>query len=302
MSNLVSLVWELRASGDSAGGVSLLVYCIRGTRLRDIIRVNYDLFWGIICNGQVPIVLVINGLENEDDMDGWWRDNCDELEDDMGMKFQGHVCVTSTKGKLEKSGRYMFEEEYQQSMGKVRELVESACALHPEPLRIDGERWLTDIEWRLKHYLSEYNQRTGQERRALEDRDHGRKSRDPGIPDRRTTSGWSTEPLRYLLAWISTYIPTFVSPSVPKVLHDVPSEAPHPGNYREPERLVARVPTTSSNRHHSVPNHSKSATRSAYGQVQGNTQASVPYTSTASARREKKSKKPAEALKAIKPK
>lgn len=148
--------------------------------MREIIRVNYELFWGIICNGQVPIVLVITGLENEDDMDDWWRDNRVELEDVMGMKFQGHVCMTSTKGKLEKSGRYMFEEEYQESVGKVRKLVESACALR-DPLMIDGEKWMADIEWRLKHYMSEYNQRTGQERRALEDRDNNRNPRDgPG--------------------------------------------------------------------------------------------------------------------------
>jgi len=39
-------------------GVNLLMYCIRG-RLVNRIRVNYDLFWGIICREKVPIVLVV---------------------------------------------------------------------------------------------------------------------------------------------------------------------------------------------------------------------------------------------------
>ena len=34
-------------------GVNLLVYCIR-ERFPNIIRVNYDLFWGIICRKEVP--------------------------------------------------------------------------------------------------------------------------------------------------------------------------------------------------------------------------------------------------------
>jgi predicted GTPase len=49
-------------------GVNLLIYCIRG-RLVDIIRINYDLFWKIICMEKVPIVLVVTGQEGRDDMD-----------------------------------------------------------------------------------------------------------------------------------------------------------------------------------------------------------------------------------------
>ena len=180
ITNLVALVRQLSANDSRAGGVSLLVYCIRGTRLREIIRVNYDLFWGIICNEQVPIVLVITGLENEDDMDSWWRDNRGELEETMEMRFDGHVCVTSTKGKLNKAGRYTFDEEYQESVGKVRGLLESACASHLIPLRVEGEMWITSVEKRLKRYMLEYNQRTGQERRALQVEDRGQSNKSPG--------------------------------------------------------------------------------------------------------------------------
>lgn len=81
----------------SAGGLSLLVYCIRGSRYRDILKVNYDLFWGIICRGEVPIVLVVTGLENEVPMDGWWDENEKQFTR-RDMKFSGHASLSRLFG------------------------------------------------------------------------------------------------------------------------------------------------------------------------------------------------------------
>jgi hypothetical protein len=158
LSNLHELVAQL---SEKENGISLLVYCIRGSRLRDIVRVNYDLFWGIICQRKVPIVLVVTGLELEEDMERWWVDNKDELEE-MGMTFHGHACVTTTKGKNDRMGKPMFEKEFRKSETRVRELVESTCA--SEPLRLEGERWMAQIVRRLQEYMLHYNQRTGRER------------------------------------------------------------------------------------------------------------------------------------------
>ena len=47
--------------------VHLIIYCIRGSRLTDIVRVNYDLVSGI----KVPIILIVTGLEQEENMDDW---------------------------------------------------------------------------------------------------------------------------------------------------------------------------------------------------------------------------------------
>lgn len=164
LDNLLELVGRLSSSEGGAGGVSLLVYCIRGTRLREIVRVNYDLFWGVICQRKVPIVLVITGLENEGNMDSWWDSNKRELAD-MGMEFDGYACVTATKGKMDRGGAYMFEEEYAESEAKVVKLVEEICAV--QPLRIEGRAWMADITWRLQDYMMQYNLRTGRERDNL---------------------------------------------------------------------------------------------------------------------------------------
>src|SRR5258705_3988141 len=51
--------------------VNLIIYCVRGCRFTDIVRVNFDLFCGIICEGKVPVVLVVTGLEQEEVLDDW---------------------------------------------------------------------------------------------------------------------------------------------------------------------------------------------------------------------------------------
>jgi hypothetical protein len=107
--------------------VHLLVYCVRG-RLVDITRVNYDVFWGIICRKKVPIVLVVTGLEGNPD---WWRDNRNMIKK-MKMSFWGYACVTSWKGK-----NNIYAAMYQESARRVWKLVQDHC--QPNPWRMTPE-------------------------------------------------------------------------------------------------------------------------------------------------------------------
>lgn len=148
MRNLQDLVHNLK------GGVSLLIYCIRGTRFRDIMQINYDLFCSIICQNNVPAVIVVTGLENESPMESWWEENGGQLKA-HGMNFTGHACVTTTRGKQLKSGEYMFEEEFEESEDKTRKLVTDHYLR--SPWIIDERTWLTDITSKLAGY---YEQQT----------------------------------------------------------------------------------------------------------------------------------------------
>jgi len=118
--NAVSQVYHLIRSLEN-NGVSLLVFCVRGPRIRETTIENYQLFFSTFCLAKVPIVLVVTGLENEDPMDAWWLKNKDTF-DIQGMLFHGHACVTATKGKIKK-GRYIHEEEFEESRVKVRKLI-----------------------------------------------------------------------------------------------------------------------------------------------------------------------------------
>ena len=134
------------------GGVSLLLYCIRGSRLRDIVKINYDLFYAIICGAQVPIVVAVTGLENEDDMEDWWKDNVQDF-DDRGIRFAGHACVTTTKGRVMKDGQHMFEEEYSRSVKLVQGLIVSCCL--ESSWKPDSSRWLFNIVDRMRRMYAE---------------------------------------------------------------------------------------------------------------------------------------------------
>jgi len=133
-------------------GVSLLVYCIRGSRLRDIVKINYDLFSKMICASEVPIVVVITGLENEDNMEDWWTDNFVDFSK-RGMRFAGHACITTMKGKIVKDGQHMFEEEYNQSVRLVQKLITRHCL--DMSWKPDGSRWLENIVETMRQMCTE---------------------------------------------------------------------------------------------------------------------------------------------------
>ena len=120
-------------------GVSLLVYVVRGPRLSDSIRKNYELFYEIFCMKKVPIVLVITGLEHEEDMDGWWERNKAAYIDEM--TFADAACITAIRGKKD-----IFAEEFEESRCKVERLVWNNCFQTTwQPLAGGKASWLGTI-------------------------------------------------------------------------------------------------------------------------------------------------------------
>jgi hypothetical protein len=139
-------------------GINLIVYCIRGSRLTDVARVNYDLFYGIMCECKVPIVLVVTGLELGDEMDQWWNHNVKIIER-MGMAFEGYACVTTTKGYGD-----VYEEKFRVSQERVWSLLKRHCSRYPWTT---NKNWLGEVPHRMDAYMQEYKLRTGQERKLL---------------------------------------------------------------------------------------------------------------------------------------
>jgi len=130
--------------------VNLIIYCVRGSRFTDIVRVNYDLFYGIVCKKKVPIVLVVTGLEQEENMDDWWQRNKNIVKQ-MGMAsaFNEHACVTTTKGKGD-----IYMREYEDSASKVWMLVKECC--RPVPWTAKPRR-LAKAKGEMDRYMRNYN-------------------------------------------------------------------------------------------------------------------------------------------------
>lgn len=109
-------------------GLSLLLYCVRG-RIKASTVKNYRMFYHGLCQKNIPIVLVVTGLELENSMDTWWTENKGEFEKQQ-MYFSDHACITATKGKLGPSG-FTFEREYEASKVKVVKLIRDRCRHAP---------------------------------------------------------------------------------------------------------------------------------------------------------------------------
>ncbi|EGN91607.1 hypothetical protein SERLA73DRAFT_192210 [Serpula lacrymans var. lacrymans S7.3] len=141
--NLQDLVQNMKE------GVSLLVYCVSGGRFKTILKINYDLFYAIICQAKVPIVVVVTGLENEDPMESWWVENGAEFNRRQ-MEFAGHACVTITRGRAMRDGGYIFDKEFEESKIAMRELIQRCCS--PTAWKVDGRLWLGEITNQLATY------------------------------------------------------------------------------------------------------------------------------------------------------
>ncbi|KAG5638124.1 hypothetical protein H0H81_001727 [Sphagnurus paluster] len=185
MRNLKDLVTVL---GD---GLSLLVCCIRAARFRTIWKVNYELFVRIICQHRVPVVLVVTGLENETPMEGWWRENGMEFAK-FGMHFHGHACITSTRGKQLKTGEYMYQEEYDESVHVIRRLVADRCVGEPQTMPSE-----TEITSTMAGYFYQ-NSEQANRYRSREQRVHRRETRDADSH----SGGYNTNPIIQVLSFI----------------------------------------------------------------------------------------------------
>lgn len=124
ITNLYNLLRSLKE------GVSLLVYCIRGPRFKESIVKNNQMFYEAFCQENVPIFLVVTGLEEEEDTEDWWLKNKATFQKQhWQMIFRGQACITSTKGEL-RSGR-VYEAEYEESRKVVQKLIRDTSLVEP---------------------------------------------------------------------------------------------------------------------------------------------------------------------------
>jgi len=120
---------------EKEGGIDLLLFCVRAGRVTSTTLNNYRLVYEWLCEKKFPIVLVLTGLEKEQNMEDWWIRNKVTF-DRYEISFDGHVCVTAANNL---DGRH--QELYQQSRQLVRNLVEEHTYGRP------GSGWKGANKW-----------------------------------------------------------------------------------------------------------------------------------------------------------
>lgn len=118
-------------------GVSLLVYCMRGPRVKESAKANWMLFYQIICSKQVPIVAVITGLEEEEKMREWWPRNRHVFEK-CGLCPVDVACITAIEGK-----NRVYQQEFRESKLETQRIIKTYY--RKPPWRIEKLEWFKEV-------------------------------------------------------------------------------------------------------------------------------------------------------------
>jgi len=131
-------------------GISLLMFCMRGPRIKNATYKNWKLFHDVICKKEIPTLLVVTGLENEENMDKWWVDNKGTFEN-QGICPNSIACITAIRGRSLKDGRHAFDDYYEESQDKILNMVLSTVL--PSPRRVYKTNWFYEIIMAIRSFF-----------------------------------------------------------------------------------------------------------------------------------------------------
>ena len=131
---------------ERSGGTSLLVFCMKGGRISITMQQTYNLFVEVLCNHQVPVVIVVTHLEMFDNMEEWWRENDGAIKE-YGLRSLGHACITTTRGY-----RNIFSDKFEQSRGVIRKLLLDYSS--PLAWKEDKASWVKRVVLHMRTRLS----------------------------------------------------------------------------------------------------------------------------------------------------
>ncbi|KAF8552530.1 hypothetical protein OG21DRAFT_114844 [Imleria badia] len=145
----IEKAYELIVKLGAAGGIHLLLFCMRGGLIRVTAQCNYRLFCECLCRLKVPIALVFTGLEREVEMEDWWTRNKSHIEH-YGIKSDGHACVTAVQD--DTPGEDL---KYTESQKRIRELLKT-CALKNDAFLLEPHSWIARLGKGMKSFIEKH--------------------------------------------------------------------------------------------------------------------------------------------------
>jgi small GTP-binding protein len=124
------------------GRIDLLMFCMRAPRIKNATHQNWKIFQEILCKKQVPTVLVVTGLESEDNMDEWWWKYRGKFED-QDIRPDDTACITAIRGRMLQDGSRAFDDQYEKSQAKIQNVILNRVLLRP--WNINTVNWLYEV-------------------------------------------------------------------------------------------------------------------------------------------------------------
>ena len=122
-----------------AGGIDLLLFCIRGSRITATMQQNYRLFFEFLCGKKVPLAFVVTHLEYEDVMEDWWRENENTFAE-YGMRSVAHACITSAPARVTALAAKRAE-----SLRALQKLLHDFLSTPNAPYVEDAQGWFASM-------------------------------------------------------------------------------------------------------------------------------------------------------------
>lgn len=136
---------QLVTALNKAGGIHLLVFCVRGGRITATTQHNYRLFHEFLCCRMVPVALVITNLEFETPMERWWERNSHEFTR-FGINVIAHACVTCTPGY-----HSMYADKYDESKTVISDLLVKCATENAHAF--ETRTWITNFSIYLRQLV-----------------------------------------------------------------------------------------------------------------------------------------------------
>ena len=141
----IEKAYRLITALNNAGGIHLLVFCVRGGRITATTQHNYRLFYEFLCCRLVPVTLVVTNLEFETPMEQWWERNSHEFTK-FGINVIDHACVTCTPGYDN-----MYADKYEESKTIIADLLVKCAAEHA--YTVETRTWFANFSAYLKQLV-----------------------------------------------------------------------------------------------------------------------------------------------------
>ena len=138
---------ELITSLHAAGGIDLLLFCIRGGRITTTMQHNYRLFSEFLCDKKVPLVLVVTHLECEDVMEDWWERN-EKTFEEYDIRSVAHACITAATARVT-----TFAAKRAESRVALQGMFQDALNFPSDPYVRDVRSWFVNLVEMLRAFL-----------------------------------------------------------------------------------------------------------------------------------------------------
>jgi len=138
---------KLVTSLHNAGGIDLLLFCIRGSRITATMQHNYRLFFEFLCGKKVPLAFVVTHLEYEDVMENWWQKN-EKTFEEYGMQSVAHACITAAPARVTALATRRAE-----SLTALQKLLHDSLSSPNTPYVEDVPSWFASMVNMLRTFL-----------------------------------------------------------------------------------------------------------------------------------------------------